>query len=357
MSLADSQAALREGNALLASGRVPEAVAAFRRALGAGGPTGPASYNLGIALRRAGDWRGAVLAFRAAARADAADFDAMQNAVSTLAQAVRAGIPVFEPAPERKARASASPVSIVVCSIDEARLERMRASFDAALGARPHEWVVIRDASSLAEAYMRALAAARHEIVVFCHDDVEIVSPGAFEVLEEALNRFDLVGLAGSRRVTGPAVMWAGHPYLYGTVAYPAREGEGWVATVYSLEGGLLDGIQALDGFFFAARRDAARRVGFDAETFDGFHFYDLDFTWRAHLAGLRLAVTTGIAAIHASEGRFGPDWQRYAQRFRAKFPQLSEPPGPHHSYGAHVASREELLRFHAALRGLAEAL
>ena len=354
MSVAEAQAAIREGNALLASGRVAEAADAFRRALGAGGPPGPASYNLGVALRRAGDWRGAVLAFRAAARADPGDFDAMQNVVTTLGQAIRAGSQPFAGAAAAPIQGAMRPMTIVVCSVDEARLARMRASFEAALGARPHEFIVIRDAQSLAEAYTRALAAARHEWVVFSHDDVEI-APGSFEAFDHAFERCDIVGVAGSRKVAGPAVMWAGHPHLHGRVAYPAKGEAAWDLTVFSLESGLVDGMQALDGFLFAARREAARRIGFDAQTFDGFHFYDLDFTYRAHRAGLRLAVTTEAAAIHASEGRFEADWQRYAQRFRAKYPELASSAGPHHSYGTRLAAREELARLHDALRGLAE--
>lgn len=314
-----------------------------------------AQYNRGIALRRGGDWRGAALAFRAAARLAPGDFDAVQNVVNTLAQAVRAGVDPFpEPGAGMPETAPGAAVSVVVCSVDAVRLERMRASFERAMRGRTSEFIVIGDARSLAAAYGAAVERCRHEIVIFSHDDVELASPGAMDAVEAALGACDIVGVAGSRRAAGPAVLWAGHPHLHGWVAYPAPGGAGWDATVFSLESGVLGGMQTLDGCLIACRRDAARRVGFDAATFDGFHFYDLDFAYRAHRQGLRLAVTTQIAVIHASEGDFGPDWQRYAERFRAKFPELAEPAGPHHSYGARVGSREELLRFHANLRGLA---
>jgi hypothetical protein len=123
---------------------------------------------------------------------------------------------------------------------------------------------------------------------------------------------------------------------------------------LYSLESGLLHGMQALDGLLFAVRRDLAARVGFDAANFDGFHFYDLDFTYRAWRQGLRLAVSTELVVFHASAGEFGAEWTRYAQRFLAKFPGLDSAAGPHHSYGARLSSREEVARFYDALRGLA---
>lgn len=350
-----AQAALKEGNVLNASGRIDEAIAAYRRAIGHDRDFAAAYYNLGIALRRARDWRGAALAFRSASRLDPRDFDSIQNVVATLAEAVHADALAF-PAPE-PAGLDASwrdGVSIVVCSIDEARLAKMRASFTAALAGRDHEFVVIRDARSLSEAYTRALDRCTHDIVVFSHDDVELVSRRPFDHLTAALRASDIVGLAGSRLVTGPAVMWAGHPHVHGGVAYPAPDTpNAWDASLFSLEQGLLEGMQALDGFLFATRREAVRQVGFDARAFDGFHFYDLDFTYRAHRAGLRLAITTEVVAIHASSGKFGGDWQRYAARFTEKFPALDAPAGDYHAYGARLASRDELLRFYAALRGL----
>jgi GT2 family glycosyltransferase len=82
-----------------------------------------------------------------------------------------------------------------------------------------------------------------------------------------------------------------------------------------------VDGAQALDGLFFAARRSVFERLEFDAVNFDGFHFYDLDFTYRAFLAGLRVRIQCDILIIHASSGSFDEVYLRYAERFAAKFP------------------------------------
>jgi GT2 family glycosyltransferase len=111
--------------------------------------------------------------------------------------------------------------------------------------------------------------------------------------------------------------------------------------------------MQALDGLLFAVRRERARDIGFDAEAFDGFHFYDLDFVYRAHRAGLRIAVTTRVLALHASEGRFDERWKHYAERFQAKFPELNARPGPAFYFGRDFTSREHVLRFHRAWNAL----
>ena len=52
--------------------------------------------------------------------------------------------------------------------------------------------------------------------------------------------------------------------------------------------------------------------IQFDAATFDGFHLYDLDFSYRAFLAGFRIAIAWDIPIIHVSSGRLDAAWQRY---------------------------------------------
>jgi tetratricopeptide (TPR) repeat protein len=328
VSARDAALAIADGNRLRAAGRVPEAIEAFSRATSLAPAVPDAHYNLGIALRQAGQLADAALSFARAARLDPNDAQAVQNVVDTLGVAVERGERSFEwRAPTEGAHPQA--VSIVTCSIDDTRLARMRASFDAALGDRAHEYLVIRDARSLSEGYQRGLRAAQHDFVVFSHDDVELASQAPFAALEAALRDHDVVGVAGSRLAAGPAAMWAGHPHLAGTVAYPPGGSRtAWKATVYSVATGLIGGMQTLDGLLFAARRACALSVGFDAGTFDGFHFYDLDFVYRAHRAGHKVAVTTQVLAIHASEGRYDEGWKRYAERFIAKYPELDAQPG-----------------------------
>lgn len=357
MTSPDAMTALSEGNALRKTGRVADALSAYRRAVELEPAFASAHYNLAIALREHGDLRAAALAFRTAARLDPHDMDAVQNVVETLGLAVDRGAARLFAPPTPAAASRGEPFSIVVCSIDPARLEAMQRNYRQALGAREHEFVVIRDAQSLCEGYQRGLAAARHGTVVFSHDDVELASERPFDAFERALAGHDIVGVAGSRLLNGPGVTWAGQPHLRGGVAYPPQAPPGrWKATVYSLETGILGGMQALDGLIFAARREAAAQVGFDAATFDGFHFYDVDFAYRAHLAGLRVAVTTEIVAVHASEGRFDDPWRRYAQRFQAKYPALAAPMGQAFYFGREFASREEVLRFYEEMNGLGAA-
>jgi hypothetical protein len=286
--------------------------------------------------------------YAAVARANPMAFDAMQRTVDCLAAFART-----EPLPPERtndaATAAFSSVAIGFCSIDAGKAARARASLTAALAPAPCTFHVITDARSLAEAFNRILAEVRADLVILCHDDIEILSSRIDLVLADALSQADIVGVAGARQVSGPAVLWSGHPHVHGWVTYP-REGQ-WEAAVLSLHAGSVGGMQALDGVFLAMRGGTAARLRFDPQTFDGFHFYDLDFTYRAAMQGLRLAVTTDVLLVHASEGRFDEAWRLYAQRFQAKYPALRAPAGKPHWYGARFDSLPRLNAFYDHLR------
>jgi hypothetical protein len=67
-------------------------------------------------------------------------------------------------------------------------------------------------------------------------------------------------------------------------------------------------------------RASVAQTLLFDDVIFDGFHLYDIDFTYRAHLAEYKLAVCRDIVIIHQSHGRFDEVWNKYRTRFDGKF-------------------------------------
>ncbi len=219
-------------------------------------------------------------------------------------------------------------VSVIICSIDPARFSRASAMYDALLREVEHEIIGIRDARSLAEGYNRGLARARHPITVLSHDDIEIVSPDFAARLLRSLARYDVVGVAGTRRMIGEAWHFAGHPHLQGQIGMPGTDGN-TVVNVYGMDQPDSPHLQALDGLFLAMHRDAARDLGFDQATFDGWHCYDLDFTFRAWLAGLNCATCNELQIVHASLGGYDENWLRYAGRFLKKHEGRIEPAQP----------------------------
>lgn len=220
-------------------------------------------------------------------------------------------------------------VSVIMCSIDPQKFAAASASWQRALVGRRCEIVGIHDARSLAEGYNRGIERAQGDVMVFSHDDVDVLTPDAAPRLESHLARFDVVGIAGTRRLVGGGWYFAGDPHDFMAVISPHPE-TGRPVLVMEGSGDLVvDGAQALDGVFFAVRAEVARALRFDAATFDHFHLYDLDFTFRAHLAGYRLAVCRDLLLFHASSGSFDPQWDEHRLRFEAKFADRLAAPQP----------------------------
>jgi GT2 family glycosyltransferase len=210
-------------------------------------------------------------------------------------------------------------ISVLICSVDTAKYARATAHYRHLLSSYPYEIIGIHDALSLAEGYNRAVRKSRGELLLFSHDDVEIVSGDLAPAIVRATASLDVIGVVGTSKVLSGYWPAAGHPFLHGWLAQPAPDGQRFYVGVFGVEGPLTTGLQGLDGMFFVAKRAVVESVRFDEVTFDGFHGYDLDFSFAAHLAGFSVGVSAEIAVIHGSGGAFGEAWRRYANRFVEK--------------------------------------
>ena len=234
-------------------------------------------------------------------------------------------------------------ISIVVCSIDPEKFAAVRETYARHMGEAAYEIVGVHDARSLCEGYNRGMRQAKGELVVFSHDDIELLSDELGATLERHLGTWDLIGVAGTTRMH--AMGWANSGIRYARGVVTQKVADGYDVKFLGAPDLVNGGIQGMDGVFVAARRDVAEAIGFDAVTFDGWHGYDTDFTFRCHLAGYRLAVCLDIPLIHFSEGRVDDDWLRYAERFRQKHgAHLAPDAAPWLEVRKRVRTREEIL-------------
>ena len=209
-------------------------------------------------------------------------------------------------------------LAIVCCSIKPAIEARFRAEIARVFADWPAlELIVLNDARSLAEAYNRGAAMTQGDWIVFCHDDIRFLRADFAARVATAMRRFDVFGPAGAIRVDGPSALWGGPDSGRAQVSYPLPDGR-IAATLCGIDAAHVPA-QLLDGVFIAVRRPVWSQVRFDAERFDAFHLYDIDFSYACHRQGHAVGVAQDLHLLHDSDGLFDERWSVYADRFLGK--------------------------------------
>ena len=318
--MSDARAWLARGNAHARDGQSAAAAEAYREVLQREPGWNDARFNLGLMQKQLGDRAAAVRAFHAAWTGDPLLFDAARQCVATIAESVRAG-DRNEGAPLPALRSAEAPdlaVSVVICSIDDARHDRAVALYRRLFAAVRHEIVSIRNARSLAEAYNWALRRCVADVIILSHDDVDVLAPDFAARLFERLQAFDVIGVAGSTRMECPAIGWSGHPHLRGWITHH-RQGE----------------------------------AAWQVDVLDPRPVAGVDWSYRAAQAGFKLGVAGDLLLVHASRGNYDATWQHYADRFCRKHGTGRSPARPSSFFGATLDDAQQVRSFFALLESL----
>jgi GT2 family glycosyltransferase len=190
-------------------------------------------------------------------------------------------------------------IDVVTCSVDDERYAAMRANFEQMLGEHLSlSFTRISDAKSMAEGYERGSALGSADWVIFCHDDVAVIDVD-LTALTASMQALDVIGVCGSTLCQSPNWYLADPSNLRGRVVAPDRR-VGYVLQTFGEVPKTHCAAQALDGLFLLVKRSILDRVTFSAEV-TGFTCYDVDFTYRAHLAGHRVGTIGSLLLFHNS--------------------------------------------------------
>ena len=160
-------------------------------------------------------------------------------------------------------------------------------------------------------------------VLVFCHDDVDLGPDNLGPQLQDALARFDVIGVCGNQRHQSGQIAWwllpqsdqRDHAYLSGAIRYGSLGSA--TTTVF---GPTPMPVQTLDGVFLAARAETLQRSGVRFDPRFTFHHADLDFCRSATHAGLSLG-TWPLPLLRANQGmNTGTPWSHSAQLYRRKW-------------------------------------
>lgn len=161
--------------------------------------------------------------------------------------------------------------------------------------------------------------------LVFVHDDVLITDLFWGDTIRTGLDKFDIVGLAGTTRRIPKQASWCmidcdltvqeDLQYLSGVVSH----GRTFPPENVGVFGEVGKRCKLLDGVFLAANSKTLddNNLRFD-DQFD-FHFYDLDFCRQADNLNLSMG-TVPITIVHGSKNSYTDNWKTMYNRYLKKW-------------------------------------
>lgn len=164
------------------------------------------------------------------------------------------------------------------------------------------------------------------DIVVFVHEDVRICDKyfeRMVEIVFEARPNIGLLGVYGVNQFERAGGWWMcdRHKHARGQILQgrpdlqnPFHMTEGHI--------GLYDDLVSVDGCIMMFRGNVARGLRFDEETYDGYHFYDCDTSFKVVRSGFDVAVAD-ILVEHASEGPLSDSWEKNKNKFVEKWESI----------------------------------
>jgi len=195
-------------------------------------------------------------------------------------------------------------LSIIVSTYRKKYYADLVRSVEETIGKIPYELIPVENAGqfSMCKAYNIGARKAQYPLLCFVHEDVTFRTENWGVVVCEYFEKDEnlgALGVAGGNK-TSLVTGWASgipdwdnmHIYqdsrLYSFPDKPAY-------------------VNVLDGVLIFTPKKIWNEIVFD-ESIRGFHFYDLDYTYRVSQK-YRVFVTNVLFINHYSKGNFGKDW------------------------------------------------
>ena len=173
---------------------------------------------------------------------------------------------------------------------------------------------------SLSKVYNDLIEKSENDIIVLCHDDIYFDSKNwASKVLNYFKRNPDygILGVAGSTSLPSSGKWWEDFSKLKGIVNHE-HDGKKWESKYSASKGNQLDDVLLVDGLFIAINKKNIKH-NFNEEV-KGFHFYDVDFSFRNYLEDVKIGVMYDVRVTHKSIGMTNEQWEKNREEFAEKF-------------------------------------
>ena len=172
---------------------------------------------------------------------------------------------------------------------------------------------------SLPEAYNIILEQSTNDIVVLCHDDIYFDSKNWGSKILKHFKRspeYGILGLAGSTQLPESAKWWEDFSKMKGIVNHE-HEGKKWESKYSASLGNQIEDVVLVDGLFMVLNKKNIKQT-FNEEI-KGFHFYDVDFSFRNFIEDVKIGVIYDVRVTHKSIGQTNEQWEQNRIKFAEK--------------------------------------
>lgn len=206
------------------------------------------------------------------------------------------------------------------------------------------------DNKPLTEIYNQALTDASNDVVVLIHDDLFFNKNGWGKNVLKHFEQtdFGILGVAGTTHLPASGKWWEDTTKMVGVVKHSHEDENGqkrsWESKYSNNFGDRIIETTILDGLFLAVHRD--RIVEKFDEEIKGTHFYDIDFTFKNHLKGVKVGVMFDVKLTHKSIGETDDKWEENRKQFVEKYafhPDTGDPLLPYHIDGELIYDEKEV--------------
>ena len=154
-------------------------------------------------------------------------------------------------------------------------------------------------------AYQKALNRDETDVLILMQKTVDVVDGRFFDGIRQALREADAVGVVGGKKWDQPN--WRADGYENKAAGFLTQSEPGGVYRVQVLgerSAPIVAGLAVLDGNVIAVNRLRVNRLelDFDDDLLGGEFLLEEDWVFRAHLAGIRLAVHRNLGVLIGSE-------------------------------------------------------
>jgi glycosyltransferase involved in cell wall biosynthesis len=172
---------------------------------------------------------------------------------------------------------------------------------------------------SLSQVYNEIIDESSNDIIVLCHDDIYFDTKNWGKRLLRSFEKnpeFGILGVAGSTYMPKSGQWWEDRSKMVGVVNHE-HQGKKWESKYSINEEHEIKETVIVDGLFIALNKNKIKK-GFD-ESVEGFHFYDVEFSFQNHLDGVKVGVMFNVRVTHKSIGQTNQKWEENRNIFAEK--------------------------------------